>query len=135
MIYLTLTDHFSAAHYLKNYDGKCKNLHGHTWVVDVELVGKISSMENGILLDFTELKPLVKSILPDHQLLNDVVDFNPTAENLVVWLCQELAKKLLEINFKGQINSVTLWESDKARVRHHPVGSLHEVAHGKTFGE
>ena len=75
---------FSASHELSQMqDGHpCKNVHGHNYVVEVELCGDVN--EQGMILDYHELKPL-KEYLDrtfDHHHLNDVVDFHPTAENL-----------------------------------------------------
>lgn len=81
---------FNAAHHLTDYYGKCERMHGHTYKVRVTLEGKVQS--NGILIDFVVLKRVVmKHVLDklDHHLLNDVVK-NPSAENLVVWIWDQL---------------------------------------------
>jgi len=68
----------SAAHHLPNYDGKCANLHGHNYKVEVWIEGKAG--KNGMLVDFSELKEIVMKL--DHSNLNNYMD-NPTAENMV----------------------------------------------------
>ena len=71
----------SAAHQLKlDYPSKCTQLHGHNWIIDVYLESETLD-SNGMVLDFTKIKELVKDKL-DHKILNDVLDFNPTAENI-----------------------------------------------------
>ena len=80
---------FDAAHYLPNYEGKCKRLHGHTWFLEVEVKGLVDS--EGFVMDFAELKKLVDDkviVLLDHLCLNDlglVFSVNPTCENLLGW--------------------------------------------------
>lgn len=74
---------FDAAHYLPNYKGKCRNMHGHTWRVEVAIEGGVDP-KTGMVLDFADLKLLLlplKDVL-DHQVLNESVLENPTAENI-----------------------------------------------------
>lgn len=80
----------SAAHSLKlPYPSKCTNLHGHNWIVDVFLRSETLNAD-GMILDFTHIKSKIQDNL-DHQILNNVVPFNPTAENLAKYICDELA--------------------------------------------
>jgi 6-pyruvoyltetrahydropterin/6-carboxytetrahydropterin synthase len=92
---------FDAAHYLENYQGKCANLHGHRWVVEVYL--NVPD-DNDLTIDFGDAKKIIDSKLPDHQCLNDLYDFNPTAENIVKHLKSELKKEL-------PIEKLIIWES------------------------
>lgn len=81
---------FDAAHYLPEYEGKCKNLHGHQWVLEVEVVGPVDV--NGMVYDFSDLKTLVTDKVInhlDHTLLNDLIKV-PTAENIIVWVWRQL---------------------------------------------
>lgn len=71
-----------------NYESKCQNVHGHNWVVDIHLQAKELN-ENGMVMDFTEIKKKIHDQL-DHKHLNDVLDFNPTAENIAKWICDQL---------------------------------------------
>lgn len=103
---LRVRDTFQAAHFLKEYKGKCENVHGHTFQVEVE-IGVVTLDSTGIGFDFTEIKKYLTQILPDHTLLNDIYDFNPTAENLSRHFFQELAKL-------WPVKSVTVWESKDA---------------------
>ena len=69
------------AHNLKlNYESKCQNLHGYNWIVVVYCKSKELD-ENGMIIDFKYIKNMVSDKL-DHQYLNEIVDFNPTAENM-----------------------------------------------------
>ncbi len=88
MWYLEKDITISAAHKLNNYDGKCANLHGHSWQITVYCKGdKLDS--NGILVDFVKIKEAVNFF--DHKSLNELFPsgMNPTAENL--------AKRILEM--------------------------------------
>ncbi|OQA91669.1 MAG: 6-carboxy-5,6,7,8-tetrahydropterin synthase [Elusimicrobia bacterium ADurb.Bin231] len=115
MFEIFIDDDFSAAHSLKNYKGKCENLHGHNYKVRVFVAGE--SLDNsGMLMDFTELKRDVSSILLllDHKCLDDVEPFdktNPTAENIAKYIYDKLKMK---IQTPGRsIEKVFVWETDK----------------------
>ena len=80
----------SAAHYLKlDYESKCANLHGHNWIIDVYLRSETLN-SNGMIMDFSHIKKKIQDKF-DHKVINDVVDFNPTAENLAKYICDELS--------------------------------------------
>lgn len=83
---------FDAAHYLPGYKGKCSQMHGHTWTVEVEVYGNIS--ENGMVVDFIQLKEELKKIIDqfDHNVLNAIIE-NPTCENIVTLIQTELRKQ------------------------------------------
>ncbi len=95
---LTVRDHFDAAHFLRNYQGKCSKLHGHTWGVEVKIEGsKLNQSE--LLFDFQELKKLLRSSLSyfDHAFLNEITPFDrisPTGENLARFIFEDLERKL-----------------------------------------
>ena len=90
--------HFDAAHFLRNYEGKCKNLHGHTWTVEIWIEKKLEPGKD-MLMDFVELKKMIDEL--DHQNLNDYM-YNPTAENVV----RRFLNRLKEYNA-----TVKVWES------------------------
>ena len=79
----------AGAHRLNlNYDSKCANLHGHNWIVTVWCKSQTLDA-NGMVMDFTHIKREVQDKL-DHKFLNDVVPFNPTAENIAKWVCEQI---------------------------------------------
>lgn len=92
---LSVEFHFSASHQLPFYDGPCKRLHGHNYVLHVLLEGR-PNPNDGMIRDFDEVKRRVWELCLkdlDHYHLNDIVE-NPTAENIVVWVHQRLAPHL-----------------------------------------
>lgn len=89
---------FDAAHHLHAYEGKCKNLHGHTYKVVFGISGKPN--EVGITVDFGQIKEIWKSKIEpflDHRYLNETLPpMNTTAENMVVWLYEQMEHALSE---------------------------------------
>jgi len=81
-----------SCHRLEGYDGKCKNLHGHTWFVEIWFRGDSKLKDEvGIMVDFGIVKELKEKL--DHKNLNEVLSFNPTAENLTEWIYDWLHTK------------------------------------------
>jgi 6-pyruvoyltetrahydropterin/6-carboxytetrahydropterin synthase len=106
---------FDSAHHLHAYEGKCQNLHGHTYKLQVIMLGRTD--DRGLTLDFSDIKRIVKERVIDrldHQYLNEVLPpMNTTAENMVVWIYEELHKGLLEEElYPGvKLEEVRLWET------------------------
>jgi len=102
-ITLKIEHHFDAAHQLKlSYESQCQNLHGHRWNVIVFVRGTTDDLDNnGILVDFTNIKEKID--IYDHQFLNDIMKFNPTAENIANNLCKRLENQFPKLKFKVRI--------------------------------
>lgn len=107
---------FSAAHHLTQYKGACERPHGHTYRFTVTVEGEIA--ENGLVLDFVELKKVVEDkvlLKLDHQDLNGFFK-NPSAENVVVWMWNEL-KEIGKTTGTGvKLTEIKLWEGDNTYV-------------------
>lgn len=98
MYEISVEKHIDAAHYLRDYHGKCENLHGHRYKIIVKVSApKLNKI--GLAYDFTDLKQQLGEILEryDHTCLNDVPPFdriNPSAENIAATIYKELSKSL-----------------------------------------
>lgn len=85
MYYIKKRFEISAAHRLcLSYESKCSRLHGHNWVITVECRARELNAD-GMVTDFTHVKERIMSRL-DHAVINDVLDVNPTAENIARWI-------------------------------------------------
>lgn len=89
MYYIKKTFEISASHQLKlSYDSKCTQLHGHNWIVTIYCKARELNAD-GMVVDFTHLKQLIRDRL-DHANLNQILPFNPTAENIARWICDQI---------------------------------------------
>jgi 6-pyruvoyltetrahydropterin/6-carboxytetrahydropterin synthase len=104
--------YFSAAHNLRGYRGKCEDLHGHNWKVEVRV--KSSRLDSiGMVMDFKVFKGQLNQVLEklDHKYLNDIPYFkkiNPTSENIAKYLYDSLKPRC------NKLDSVTVWESENS---------------------
>src|SRR5712692_5778248 len=98
MFEVTIEETFAAGHALRNYRGKCENVHGHNYRVQVTMQGaELNSI--GLLVDFADVKRLVRGVVGrlDHQFLNDLAPFdaiNPSAENMARYFYDEISQGL-----------------------------------------
>ncbi|MDR2425809.1 MAG: 6-carboxytetrahydropterin synthase QueD [Endomicrobium sp.] len=110
---LSVVKGFASAHCLREYKGKCENMHGHNWKVRAAFCGnKLDS--TGMLMDFTDIKARLDKIIHylDHKFLNEIPpfnDINPTAENIAAYILNELKK--VEID-TAKVCEVEVWESE-----------------------
>jgi len=111
---------FAAGHALRNYRGKCENIHGHNYRVQVAIEGPELD-ENGLLYDFAELKHRLRATSEylDHQFINDLKPFdelNPSAENIAKFFYGEIQKDLRT----AAIAYVRVWETDTSFAVYRP---------------
>jgi len=124
MFVLTVEDYFSSAHQLRGYKGKCENIHGHNWRVVLSVQGEVLN-EIGLLIDFNELKDILKKITGglDHKNLNDIEPFtviNPSSENIAEFIAAKVQGEITKINSSLYVESVTIWESQTSRCTFYP---------------
>ncbi|WP_019152444.1 6-carboxytetrahydropterin synthase QueD [Robertmurraya massiliosenegalensis] len=104
---------FDAAHHLHCYEGKCKNLHGHTYKVVLGVSGFVD--EIGIVIDFGDLKKIWKERIEvhlDHRYLNETLPkMNTTAENMVVWIYEQLQDALVNSHPDTRVEFIRLFET------------------------
>ncbi len=117
MYILTIEDSFSSAHQLREYGGPCENIHGHNWRVVLTVRGERLN-QIGLLVDFHELKAVLKDILSvlDHKNLNDIPPFdaiNPSSENIARYIAENASARITADGVN--VESVTVWESDSSR--------------------
>ena len=115
MYELSIETQFAAAHQLRGYKGKCENMHGHNWRVQVSISSeKLNDI--GIVMDFHDLKKITNEAIAslDHSYLNEVFPFteiNPSSENIAKWIFESLSKKMED---SVKVNSITVWESENS---------------------
>ena len=100
----------SAAHRLcLSYESKCTNLHGHNWIITVECKARELNAD-GMVTDFTHVKEAVMSRL-DHAVINDVLDVNPTAENIARWIVDNVPN-CFRAEVQESEGNVAIYEKD-----------------------
>jgi 6-pyruvoyltetrahydropterin/6-carboxytetrahydropterin synthase len=117
---------FAAAHQLRNYKGKCENLHGHNYKVRVTVAGEKLNA-TGLVADFGEVKAVLREIVGrlDHRFLNELepfIEWNPSAENIAFYFYRELDKGLREGSSEVPIHvsEVIVWETDTSSATYRP---------------
>lgn len=108
--------HFSAAHRLRDYKGKCENLHGHNWKVEA-VVGSTRLNDIGMVVDFKEARERLNQVIRDldHTNLNELPYFkevNPTSENIAKYLYSKLSDLIKKEGLK--VKRVLVWETDSS---------------------
>ena len=112
MYYISKRFEISGAHSLQlDYESKCKRLHGHNWIVTVYCKSKELD-KNGMVYDFAHIKGIVNDEL-DHRYLNDVFDFNPTAENIARWICEQVGEKCYKVSVQESEGNIAVYERDE----------------------
>ncbi len=114
MYEITILSHFSGAHRLRYLHGKCEELHGHNWKVEVSVVSNRLNKE-GVVIDFNILKQKLEKVLKllDHTYLNDLPFFSrkePSSENIAKYIFDKLNGELKRHH--GILRKVTAWESE-----------------------
>ncbi|MBI4744728.1 MAG: 6-carboxytetrahydropterin synthase QueD [Actinobacteria bacterium] len=105
---------FSGAHHLRDYYGKCENIHGHNWKVRVYVTANELD-SSGMVVDFVELKKVLEEEINrfDHQDINKTAPFdkiNPTSENLAKYFFDQVSNRIN--NERVRVSKVMVWETE-----------------------
>lgn len=119
MYELKVVSRFAAAHNLREFYGKCEDLHGHNWLVEV-YVASDSLDKTGLVMDFGVIKKHLAETLDeiDHKYLNELDYFkenNPSSENIARFIFDRLAPKISEASGgRARLTKTSAWESDNS---------------------
>jgi 6-pyruvoyltetrahydropterin/6-carboxytetrahydropterin synthase len=126
MFEVTVEQTFAAGHALREYKGKCENVHGHNYKVQITVEGERLN-RIGLLVDFVELKRVVREVVDrlDHQFINDLEPFtviNPSAENMAKYFYDEVSKKMDGSSGEAptRIAQIKIWETDTSIAVYRP---------------
>ena len=109
MYYISKRLEIAGAHNLElDYESKCSNLHGHNWIIVVYCKSEELNT-NGMVIDFKHVKEKISDKL-DHQYINDIVDFNPTAENMAKWICDEIGDICYKVSVQESEGNIAIYE-------------------------
>ena len=130
MFEVRVTADFAAAHFLRDYNGKCENLHGHNYKVYAHVRGSVLN-EGGMLMDFSKLKAALRKVCGelDHTNLNDlaVFDQNPSAERIAMYIYDGIIKELKtegeDLTFScdkktAYLSAIDVFETETSRARY-----------------
>lgn len=130
MFEVSVEHSFAAGHSLRNYRGKCENVHGHNYRLLVTVRGEQLDA-TGLLVDFVELKRVMREVAErlDHQFINDIPPFdvlNPSAENIAQYFYEEIGKGIGAHHSDGRvaIAEVKVWETDTSSATYRGNGVL-----------
>jgi 6-pyruvoyltetrahydropterin/6-carboxytetrahydropterin synthase len=118
---LHVSTHFNSARSLRDYEGPCANIHGHTFKVQANVVAPEPD-KKGLVIDFFDIKKKLEQIANrlNHHYVNELKPFdeiNPTNENLAKYFFEELSKILTHPSAK--VTQITVWESEESGVTYH----------------
>lgn len=113
---------FDSAHFLPMYEGKCAKLHGHKWVVEVEIAAE--KLHEDMVVDFSIIKGRYNDLF-DHNCLNHVGPFkdglSPTAENIAEFIAVDLTEVLAGLPNRAKVSCVRIWETDNNCAEFYPA--------------
>jgi 6-pyruvoyltetrahydropterin/6-carboxytetrahydropterin synthase len=123
MFEVSVEQTFAAGHALRNYKGKCENVHGHNYRVRITVQGDQLDA-TGLLVDFLDVKSLIGGVVDylDHQFINDLPPFdelNPSAENIAKYFYDRVSGGLKN-EVPVRVSEVKIWETDTSSAVYRP---------------
>ncbi|MFH1459331.1 MAG: 6-carboxytetrahydropterin synthase QueD [Candidatus Omnitrophota bacterium] len=121
MFEISVSMDFSAAHNLRNYQGKCERLHGHNWQVEVTF-GSEKLDKSNMVMDFSQAKKMLKQVLAyfDHSYINETEyfkKFNPTSENIAKFIFEKLKSEAKKMDC--DVMRVNVWETPRSKATYY----------------
>ena len=111
MYYVSKRMEIAASHKLNlSYESPCQNLHGHNWIITVYCKAKELN-QDGMIVDFKHIKQKIHDQL-DHHYINDILPFNPTAENMAKWITQQIPECYKAVVQESEGN-IAIYEEDE----------------------
>lgn len=111
MYYITKRLEVAGCHKLSlSYSSKCQQLHGHNWIITVYCKSRTLN-ENGMVVDFTQIKEKIHGYL-DHGNFNELLPFNPTAENIAKWACDQI-EHCYKVEVRESEGNIAVYEKDE----------------------
>lgn len=92
-----------------SYESKCEQLHGHNWVVTIHCKARELN-KDGMVTDFTQVKERIHGYL-DHGNFNELLPFNPTAENIARWICEQVPH-CYRVEVQESVGNTAVYEKD-----------------------
>ena len=112
MFYISKRMEIAGSHSLTlSYESKCESLHGHNWIVTVYCKSETLNAD-GMVCDFTRIKEQIHGYL-DHGNLNELLPFNPTAENIARWVVERIPE-CYKCKVQESENNTALYVADSA---------------------
>lgn len=111
MYYVSKRLEISACHQINvSYASKCAGMHGHNWIITVYCKAKELNAD-GMVCDFSHIKSAIHDVL-DHKVLNDILPFNPTAENIARWITDQIPT-CYKTSVQETEGNVAIYEKDE----------------------
>ena len=112
MFYVTKKMEVAGCHHLNlPYESKCTRMHGHNWIITVHCKARELN-EVGMVVDFTHRKQKIHDYL-DHGNFNELLPFNPTAENIARWVCEQIPE-CYKVEVEESSNNTVTYVADEA---------------------
>lgn len=135
MTTVTKTVKFDAAHILTNHSGLCKNLHGHTYRVDITVAGGEGSSKDGMVIDFKDLKNIATSVICDRFDHSFIYNSNSAGEVEIASLVEKYAMRTVRLSFRSTAENLAKYFFEELSVHIPAVYSVRVWETAESFAE